>query len=126
MGFIAETEGVHCAVRTESLNTFQVNLSLHMAVPWLRRLVAGVCPQRPGFDPGSVRVRFVVDIVARETGFPRVGCLGHPLSSFHSCSNTFIHTLLVLEGQTGEDWEPSEDNVLMQGGEHCVQKYPPT
>lgn len=85
LGFIAETGGVHCAVRTESLNTFQVNLNLHMAVPWLRRLVAGVCPQRPGFDPGSVRVRFIVDIVAGETGFLRVGCLGLPLSSFHRC-----------------------------------------
>jgi len=25
-----------------------------MAVPWLRRLVAGFSPQRPGFAPGSV------------------------------------------------------------------------
>jgi hypothetical protein len=31
---------------------------------WLRRLVAGFSPQRPGFDPGSVHVRFVVDKVA--------------------------------------------------------------
>jgi hypothetical protein len=33
-------------------------------VPWLRRLVAGLSPRRPGFDPGSVHVRFVVDKVA--------------------------------------------------------------
>ena len=34
------------------------------AVPWLRRLVAGLSPRRPGFDPGPVHVRFVVDKVA--------------------------------------------------------------
>jgi hypothetical protein len=37
---------------------------VRMAVPWLRRLVAGLPPRRPGFDPGSVRVGFVVDKVA--------------------------------------------------------------
>jgi hypothetical protein len=31
------------------------------AVPWLRRLVAGLSTQRPGFDPGSVHVEFEVD-----------------------------------------------------------------
>jgi hypothetical protein len=34
------------------------------AVPWLRRLVAGISPRRPGFDTGSVHVGFVVDKVA--------------------------------------------------------------
>jgi hypothetical protein len=34
------------------------------AVPWLRRLVAGLPPRRPGFDPRSVHVGFVVDKVA--------------------------------------------------------------
>jgi hypothetical protein len=33
------------------------------AVPWLRRLVAGLSPRRPGFDPGSVHLGFVVDKV---------------------------------------------------------------
>jgi hypothetical protein len=36
----------------------------HRAVPWLRRLAAGFPPRRPGFDPGSVHVGFVVDKVA--------------------------------------------------------------
>jgi hypothetical protein len=39
------------------------------AVPWLRRLVAGLSSQRPGFDPKSVHVRFVVDKVALGQGF---------------------------------------------------------
>jgi hypothetical protein len=55
-----------------------------MAVPWLRRLVAGLPLRRPGFDPGSVHVRFVVDKVALGQVFLRV--VGLPLSvSFHWC-----------------------------------------
>jgi hypothetical protein len=42
------------------------------AVPWLRRLAAGLPPWRPGFDPGSVHVGFVVDKVALGQVFPRV------------------------------------------------------
>jgi hypothetical protein len=34
------------------------------SVPWLRRLVAGLSPRSPGFDPSSAQVGFVVDIVA--------------------------------------------------------------
>jgi hypothetical protein len=41
-------------------------------VPWLRWLVAGLSPRRPGFDPGSVHVGFVVDKVALGQVFPRV------------------------------------------------------
>jgi hypothetical protein len=51
----------------------QVNykISLHMlsidsfgkAMPWLRRLVTSLLPQRPRFVPGSVHVGFVVDKV---------------------------------------------------------------
>jgi hypothetical protein len=42
------------------------------AVPWLRRLAAGLPPRRPGFDPGSVHVGFVVDKVALGQVFPQV------------------------------------------------------
>jgi hypothetical protein len=38
-------------------------LSRVKAVPWLRRLVAGLSPRRTGLDPGSVHVGFVVDKV---------------------------------------------------------------
>jgi hypothetical protein len=43
-----------------------------MAVPWLRRLAAGLPSRRPGFDPGSIHVGFVVDKVALGQVFPRV------------------------------------------------------
>jgi hypothetical protein len=36
---------------------------------WLRRLVAGLSPRRPGFAPGSVYVGFVVETVALELVF---------------------------------------------------------
>jgi hypothetical protein len=39
-------------------------------VPWLGRLVADLSPLRPGFDPGSVHVGFVVDKVALGRFFP--------------------------------------------------------
>jgi hypothetical protein len=37
---------------------------LVMAVPWLRWLVTGLSPRRPGFAPGSIHVGFAVDKVA--------------------------------------------------------------
>jgi hypothetical protein len=43
-----------------------------LAVPWLRRLVAGLPPRRPGFDPGPDHVGFVVDKVALGQVFLRV------------------------------------------------------
>jgi hypothetical protein len=42
------------------------------AVPWLRSLVAGLSPRRPGFAPGSFHVGFVVDKVALGQVFLRV------------------------------------------------------
>jgi hypothetical protein len=35
------------------------------AVPWLKRLVAGLSQRRPGFAPGPIHVAFVMDKVAR-------------------------------------------------------------
>jgi hypothetical protein len=53
---------------------FLHNASKHLskAVPLLRRLAAGLPPRRPGFDPGSLHVGFVVDKVALVQVFPRV------------------------------------------------------
>jgi hypothetical protein len=43
-----------------------------VVVPWLRRLVAGLSPRRPGFDPSPVHVGFMVDKVALGQVSPRV------------------------------------------------------
>ena len=60
-------------------------------MPWPRRLVAGLSPRRPGFDPGSVRVRFVVDKVALGEDFP-------PSTSVFPCQ--FNSTGAPLLGKT--------------------------
>jgi hypothetical protein len=39
-------------------------MTMCKAVPWRRRLVAGLPPRRPGIDPESVHVGFVVNHVA--------------------------------------------------------------
>jgi hypothetical protein len=44
-----------------------VNRSL--VVPWLNRVDAGLSPRRPGFDPGSLHVEFVVGQSGTRTGF---------------------------------------------------------
>jgi hypothetical protein len=41
-----------------------------VAASLLRRLVAGLSPRRPGFDPGSVNVGYVVEKVALGQVFP--------------------------------------------------------
>jgi hypothetical protein len=49
-----------------------IEIVCNWAVPWLRRLIAGLSPRRPGFDSGSVHVGFVVDKVALGQVFLRV------------------------------------------------------
>ena len=70
-------------------------------MPWLRRLVAGFSPRRPGLDAGSVHVGFVVDKVALGQVFPPE-YFGFPLSiSFHRCSITRENekkTLIFITG----------------------------
>jgi hypothetical protein len=62
------------------------------AMPWLRRLAAGLPPWRPGFDPGSVHVGFVVDKVALGQVFP-------PSSSVFPCQFHSIGAPLLGKGQ---------------------------
>lgn len=73
------------------------NMSLTLtstAVPWLRRLVVGLSQWRPGFDPVSVHVRFVV-----ESGNGAGILWGDWLvlsPSFHRCPTlNFIYMLLL-------------------------------
>ena len=83
-----ESECVYCAVRTEILNVFTVNFRLQVVL-WLRQLVAGVSPWRPGFDPRSFRVRFMVEwchwyrFLSEYFGFP---CQYHSTSASYSSS----------------------------------------
>jgi hypothetical protein len=56
--------------QTERKKTVLINPGIR-AVPWLRRLAASLPPRRPGCDPGSVHVGFVMDKVALGQVFPR-------------------------------------------------------
>jgi hypothetical protein len=38
-----------------------VTTTYYKAMPWLKRLVAGLSPWRPGFAPRSIHMGFVVD-----------------------------------------------------------------
>jgi hypothetical protein len=60
------------------------------AVPWLRRLVAGLSPRRFGFDPGSVHVGFVVDKVA-------LGQVFSPCTSVSPCQYHSTGTSLLVK-----------------------------
>jgi hypothetical protein len=50
-------------------STYELLVNAILAVPWLRRLVTGLLPRRPGFAPGSVYMGFVVDEVALGQAF---------------------------------------------------------
>jgi hypothetical protein len=53
-----------------------------MTLPWLRRLVAGLSPRRPGSAPRSIHVGFMMDKVAMRQVSSEF--FGFPLSiSFH-------------------------------------------
>jgi hypothetical protein len=125
-----QIRGVFCEVRTYSVCIIQINFALPKG-----RTVAevdGVFPRGPGFDPRSVRERFVFWKVAVGTGispstlgfspvaisppllhtaqiFLRVFRVS-PLSvSVHHCSiRIFIYMLLLPEGLESEGWEPTK------------------
>jgi hypothetical protein len=99
-----------------AVSTVQAN----EALSWLRRLVAGLSPRRSWFDPRSVSVGSVVDKVALAQVSVRV--LQFFLSlSFHQYSVLiFIVTLLLSEGQAGDDWEPSSKAMPLRLSENNV------
>jgi hypothetical protein len=51
---------------------YDISGNAGLAVPWLKRLVAGLSVRKPRFAPSLVHVGFVVDKVALEQGFLRV------------------------------------------------------
>jgi hypothetical protein len=70
--------------------------------PWLRWLAAGFPPRRPGFEPGSDHVRFVVDKVA--LGQVSSEYFGFPCqSSYHQLLHKHPH-LSSGAGTIGQKW----------------------
>ena len=91
--------------------------------PRVRRLVASLTLQMPGFDPGSVHVKFVVGKVALGQVF--LLYLGFPLSVlFHHFSVLlYIYVFLSPEERTGKPWEPSKGSALSAIGDHWIENY---
>ena len=63
-------------------------------VPWLRRLVVGFSPRRPGIEPGPVFVDFVGDIVVPGQVFLPVLLLS-PVSIVVPLLLTHLHLLTL-------------------------------
>jgi hypothetical protein len=79
--------GLDSVILTES-SIPELGVTLLLAVPWLRRLVAGLSPRRPRFDPRPVHLGFVVDKVALGQVFSLVLLFSLSIS-FYQCSITW-------------------------------------
>jgi hypothetical protein len=85
----------------------RVNFLLEKALPWLRRLVAGLSPRRPGFDPRSVHMGFVVDKVALGLVFLPVLQFS-PVSIIPPMLHTHLHLhIALIRRRNGEVCEPT-------------------
>jgi hypothetical protein len=100
------------------------------AVPWLGRLVTIFPPRRPGFEPGSVHVGFVVDKVALWQVFPPSSsvffCQYH-----HSTRVPYPHIIWRKNNRSVGDrsWETwshpmGKENTITTNGEMKSQKQP--
>jgi hypothetical protein len=78
------------------------------AVPWLRRLVVGLSPRRPGFAPGSIHVGFVVDKLVLGQVFLRVLRFSPVNISFHRRSPNSYH---LGDEQYVHQWQQFRDVV---------------
>jgi hypothetical protein len=88
------------------------------AVPWFRLLVAGFPPRRPGFEPRSIHVEFVVDKVALEQvssqyfGFPCQFSFHRLLHTHHLSSGAGTLGQLVTDVPSGLSLTPPEETRL--------------
>jgi hypothetical protein len=79
------------------------------SMPWLRQLVAGLSPRRPGLDPGSVHVGFVVDkVVLGQVFFPSTSVFpcqfqstGAPLLGKTKKTNHLYHKVAQYASRLG-------------------------
>jgi len=80
-------------------------------MPWLVRLVAGFSSGMPALIPLPVHVRFVVSKLALGQAFICDYFTGFP-SQYHCCMLIYLLILVLLDGQAGEDWEPTKNATL--------------
>jgi phage shock protein PspC (stress-responsive transcriptional regulator) len=86
-----------------------------------RRFVAGLSRRRFGFDPGSVHVRFVVDIVALGQVFPRV-LRYFPVSIILPIFHINLHVSLTERTDGRSLGTSQKSNALSEIGEDCIRR----
>lgn len=91
---IKEAQAVLCEVQTEFLNKFRL-VMVFKSLPWLRLLVAGLSPRRPGFGPLPTPVRAVMDRVALGHVFLPVLSIS-PVIIITPVLQTHLHLLVAL------------------------------
>jgi len=68
-----------------------------LSVLWLRWIVAGLSPRRPGFAPGPHHVGFLVDKVALGRFYPSYLVFLHPY-----CSTAALHSCIIRRINSSE------------------------
>jgi len=120
--FITETERVYCAVRTQPSYTKQITLCL-------KRLCHGSGRQSPASHsgcPGSTPCQSMWNLWCTKWHWDRFFSESFGfLSQYHSTkSSTLIFiSVLLIEGQTAEAWEPLRSSALSDIGNHWIIKY---
>jgi hypothetical protein len=84
---------------------------IYRAVPWLRRLDAGLSPWNPGLAPRSIHVGFVVDKVAVGEGLLRV-ILFFPVNIIPPSFSILIDYIVLGMNNTYVKWQQFRDVVL--------------
>jgi len=83
-------------------------------MPWLRRLVTGLSPWRPGFDSRSVHEKFVVEEVALGKGFRRILPLS-PVSIITPMSRDILHLhVATIRRKNGQSLGTFQKSVLLR------------
>jgi hypothetical protein len=92
-------------------------------VPWLKRLVDSLSQRRFRFSPGPVHEGFIVGRVSQGQVYPW-------LRRFFIVNNIppvlppiLFYTLLLLEGQTPEAWEPFKKQCPFENWRELDRKY---
>jgi hypothetical protein len=106
-------------VRTGYLSIFQVKRNLS----WVRLLVTGLLPWRPGFGHSSVNVKFVVDKVELGQIFLPVVTVSF-LSIIPRVAHTHVHVGAVTKrANRRRPGTFKKENFLWEVGEHLTEKY---
>jgi len=90
----------------------QTNHFGFQTVPWVGQSIAGLSPRGLVFDPRSVDVGFVANIVALVQVFSEYFCFPPSVSS-HQCSIlTFTYKLLLPKWQNKTNTNPRGSHVV--------------